>query len=369
MDIAFIKQKFVPFGGGEGYVQRLMDRCVEQGAQVHLLTASWEGDDAGRISVHRIPMQTHSRLARLNSFSGGVATYLKKNRFDAVMSLERTVGQHVWRGGEGVHRVWLDMRSKFEPPIKQLAIKCSAFQRAVLNVEEECIRSTPFLIANSDMVKRDLLHAFPDLDNSRISVIYNGINPGRFSLADRDENRARLRHELKLGEAPVLLLAGSGFRRKGVKEAIDMLRFQREVILLVMGRDRPESWKKFAHRKGVYDRVRFLTPNKNLTPYFHAVDAALVPSWYDPFPNVGIEALACGTPVVTTRPCGTFDLIEEGRNGASFEYPDQIEAFSDAVGRALRITDPAAVSGTVAGMTDQRNAEQTMALLMKAAGR
>lgn len=368
MDIAFVKQKSVAFGGGEGYLTGLMERCRAMGATVHLLTAKWTGEDRGEIKIHRIPMQKYSRKARGVSFSKGVQACLQRNRFDAVLSLERTIGQDVWRGGEGVHRVWLNMRKQYESALKTLMVESSSFQRAVLQIEKECIQSTPYLIANSDMVKRDILNTFPEVDEEKISVIYNGVDPSRFNARGREEDRSKIRRELDLQDSDkFLLLAGSGFRRKGVLETMQVLREFPDCKLVIMGRDDSKPWRRATEKLGVANRVFFHAPQKNIEDYYRAADVALVPSWYDPFPNVGIEALACGTPVVTTQATGTCDLIQPGVNGQVFSEPGNLEDFSQAVKKALMINGGQAVADPTLEFTSERNANQTMELLMKAA--
>ena len=367
MDIALIKNKYVPFGGGEGYLQTLMEHCVARGLRVHLLTSTWSKQEPKGVSIHRIPTKRYSRKVRTISFATGVCEHLKRNKYDVVLSLERTIGQNVWRGGEGIHRVWLTMRRQFESPLRTLAVRASSFQRAMLALEERCIRSTPYLIANSDMVKRDILSTFPDLHKSKIRVVYNGVDPERYSIENRMKNRDQIRSELKLGDSEqLLLLVGSGFRRKGVLETIYVLRELKECHLVIIGRDNTSAWRRIANKAGVSSRVTFLAPTRDLCPYYHAANAALVPSWYDPFPNVGIESLACGTPVVTTRACGTSDLIEEGVNGSVFSIPSDLAEFLASIQHALAIPGGTEVASVVSELTPEHNLEQTMAILMKA---
>ena len=367
MDIAFVKTKYVSFGGGEGYLQTLMQHCVARDFRVHLLTSSWSGQEPAGVSIHQIPMKRHSRKARVFSFAEGVSQHLRDHRYDACLSLERTVGQQVWRGGEGVHKRWLSLRREFESPFKNLTVQLSPFQRALLQLEENCIHNTPYLIANSDMVKRDILSCFPDLDPGKISVIYNGVDAKRFNLSNRETHRQHIRAELNLADSqPLLLLAGSGFRRKGVQETLTMLRDLKDGHLVVMGRDKTTRWSRMAMRLGVASRVSFLAPTHDLCPYFHAANVTLVPSWYDPFPNVGVESLACGTPVVTTRVCGTSDVIQEGINGSVFGMPSDRSDFLASVNCAMKIPAGEALAATVATLTPEHNLDQTLSILIQA---
>ncbi|MEX0644346.1 MAG: glycosyltransferase, partial [Parvularculaceae bacterium] len=69
--------------------------------------------------------------------------------------------------------------------------------------------------------------------------------------------------------------------------------------------------EKLARRRGVYDRVRFLgaVPHERLAEVYNAVDALLLASSREGWPNVLLEAMACGTPVVATPVHGSVEIV------------------------------------------------------------
>lgn len=368
MKIAFIKQRYVPFGGGEGYLERLMKGCALEGHSVHLVTTNWsEGDPGFPLEIHPVPLGRHLRSAKAKAFAVAAAACVARNDFDVVFSLERTNCQQIWRGGEGVHQTWLYQRSKYESALKTWWNNRNRFQQNMLNLERECIWNTPFLIANSEMVKRNMQDTFPWLAGE-IHVIHNGFEPGRFSLEGREENRSQIRAGLGLdASARVLLFPGSGFRRKGLTEMMQVMKDLPEFILLVVGRDHCAPWKMLASRLGVSDRVKFLLPRHKLQQLYHAADATVLPSWYDPFGNVGVESLACGTPLVSTAFTGASELIQPGINGICVSSPDAIDELADAVRRAVNIPGGRIVADSVKEYSIEQNIKKTLEVVHKAA--
>ncbi|EEG87064.1 hypothetical protein PROPEN_00733 [Proteus penneri ATCC 35198] len=59
----------------------------------------------------------------------------------------------------------------------------------------------------------------------------------------------------------------------------------------------------------------FLGVQKDTLPLYQMADGLLLPTLYDPFPNVVLEAMACGLPVITSYTCGGSEFIEQGVNG------------------------------------------------------
>jgi UDP-glucose:(heptosyl)LPS alpha-1,3-glucosyltransferase len=74
----------------------------------------------------------------------------------------------------------------------------------------------------------------------------------------------------------------------------------------------------------------------DVTPYYGAADALVLPSLYDAMPSVALEAMACGLPVVTSTKCGAAELIAEGENGFVRDALD-VAGFAHAM---HQITDP-----------------------------
>ena len=88
-----------------------------------------------------------------------------------------------------------------------------------------------------------------------------------------------------------------------------------DVWLLIAGRDKHarkfENWR---------ERWGLLTsdvpgPVANVREVYGTADALILPTLYDPFPNVCVEALACGLPLLTSHCCGAAEWITEGQNG------------------------------------------------------
>lgn len=370
MRVAFVKQKYMPYGGGERYLQRLLMSCLDLKCQVHLITTAWPEQNVPGVAVHVLPFHKRSRSARIRSFSDAAEAYAGEQRFDVVFSLDRTASQDLWRAGEGVHRVWLDRRRLFEPAWKVWWAERSEGHRVMLEIERKAVEQTPFIITNSHMVRKDIQQVYGER-HGEIHVVYNGVDPLEFSTVGRFEHRERIRREWDVpAEAPLLVFVGSGFHRKGLAECLNALSATPGMYLAVLGRDRSAPWEQKAVSVGLGDRVRFMGPQTDLAPFYHAADIAVLPTWFDPFPNVGLEALRCGARVLTTRFAGMAELVDESVNGRVIERPDDLEAFRQALtDLAEEPADPASVervSASVADYTMERNSRETMQLLRKA---
>ncbi len=371
MRIAFVKFRHVPFGGGEGYLDLLMEACAARGHEVHLVTTGWAGDTGGRCVVHPVTVRGLTQSARLRAFARETRGCLERERFDAALSLERTEGQDLWRAGEGVHRVWLDRRRAYEPAWRARLNEWMPRQRTLLALEAAAVRGSRVLIANSQVVRRDLEAVYPDC-RDRIVVIPNGVDEARYVREGREANRAAVRAELGLGtEEPLVLFVGSGFRRKGLEELLRAWPDVPGAHLAVLGRDAAAPWRKRAARFGVADRVRFLPPRRDLAPLYQAADAVVLPTWFDSFSNVGLEAMRCGTGFVTTRFAGVHELVEPGVNGAVIDRPDDRAALVAALrGTLAAAREPGRadrIAASVQGHTMEHNVRRTLEVIERVA--
>ena len=368
MRIGFIKRKYVPFGGGENYLERLMRACRAAGHDVHLVTTAWPRDRVADVAVHPVRVDALGRGGRMRVFSRRAALAVRDAGLDLSFSLERTAQQDVWRAGEGVHRVWLQRRRRWQPAWRAALDGMTPRHRAMLALEAAAACNSPLVIANSRMVQRDLEQTYPER-RGRIRVIYNGVDDARFSVLARNADRRRVRAALRLPpRRGLLLFVGSGFRRKGLHEALAALTHLPDCELLVFGRDRLTRWRDRVRRLDLRDRVRFMPPTSDLAPYYHAADVVVLPSWFDPFPSAGLEALRCGTPLVSSRFAGVHELIDLDVNGDIVDTPAHIAELTGAIHRQLDLSRTHtgradAIAASVSAYTMQRNVEETLAAI------
>lgn len=177
-------------------------------------------------------------------------------------------------------------------------------------------RSHRAVVCLSDHDAADLRATYGPI-GPRIVVIPNGVDLERFRPPTPDERRAA-RADLKLGsEERVAVFVGHEFSRKGLSFAIRGLEHAPNVLLLIIGGN--DDIIATAHEEakvhGVGDRVLFLGPRSNLTPFLAASDMFVFPSAYEANALVVLEALASGLPVIATPVGFAPEVIADGENG------------------------------------------------------
>ena len=177
------------------------------------------------------------------------------------------------------------------------------------------IEQATALVTVSEALRQRLLDlgALPE----KISVLRNGVDLEVFRPLDR----ASLKKELGMG-GRTLLSVGNLVELKGHDIAIDALREMPETELVIVGagpiRERLESR---ARRLRVSDRVRFTgtLSRTELVRYYNAADCLVLCSSREGMPNVILESLACGTPVVATPVGGVPEIIKDRVAGVLME--------------------------------------------------
>jgi teichuronic acid biosynthesis glycosyltransferase TuaC len=200
--------------------------------------------------------------------------------------------------------------------------------------------------------------------SSRIEVIPNGVDLDTYMPRDRSESRARL----GLPDRRTLLYVGNLVPGKGVEALIDGFALLRspsgtvaraaDVQLAIVGAGPLRAaLEERAAARGVADAVRFAgeIPHAALGDWYSAADALCLVSEREGWPNVLLEALACGTPIVATRVGGIPEIVASDRIGIlTGSAPGEI---AQAAGAALdRDWDRAALRAHAERFTWERAA-------------
>lgn len=187
------------------------------------------------------------------------------------------------------------------------------------------------VIANSEAVKRGLLAV--GIDERKIRVIYNGVDPREFGDASPMDFRQRFGWPL---DTVVVGYVGQFSRNKGVGDFVKaaelvLEREERCRFVMIGGLDEwndcQQELRGYVRSQGLKDSVVFTGRIDEMEKAYAGLDTIVVPSRYDdPAPNVNIEAMASGIPVVATRMGGNPEIVIDGETGFLVEKgkPKQI---------------------------------------------
>jgi glycosyltransferase involved in cell wall biosynthesis len=172
---------------------------------------------------------------------------------------------------------------------------------------------TRLLSAVSEGVASELREHFPPMA-AHVRTVPNGVDSSVF----RPDPAVRpdLRGELGIDDrAPLALFVGGDWERKGLRHAVDALAAAPDWHLAIAGDGDRDKLSARARASGTEARLHFLGSVSDMPPLYAAADAFILPTAYEAFPLVTLEAAASGLPLLVTRVNGVEDLLHEGRNG------------------------------------------------------
>ncbi|MBX3535827.1 MAG: glycosyltransferase, partial [Xanthobacteraceae bacterium] len=215
--IAFVRQKFSRFGGGELILDRTIGALAKRGAAITIIAREWE-PHAG-IEFRRCDPARSPRTTRDSRFARTACEIIATLPGALVQSHERLSCCDIYRAGDGVHAAYLAHRARGLSALRRFFQNVSGYHRDVLRLEREMFASPRLkaVIVNARMVADEIVAHFA-YPRERIHLIQNGIDLSRFDEATLDRLRAETRNKLGLSGRKVLVIVGSGYERKGVAQ-------------------------------------------------------------------------------------------------------------------------------------------------------
>lgn len=305
MKIALVKSRLNARGGLEKYARALLSHFAAKGHEVTFLTS---GDPPTLPKVISLCKNSKFSLWNLCKFNRAIALWLRKNPHEIVFGLERTLQATHLRLGMGVHRVYLKRRFQRERFFKKITLFINPLHLLTLFFEKKAIENPNLqqLICNSTMVKEEVLENFL-IDEDKIKVVHNGVEWMAWERPFRESlKRPRA--------APYrFLFVGNGYQRKGLPQLMEALSsISQEYHLTVVGKEKNIFFFiQLAKKLGIEKKVTFAGPQEALLPFYQEADALVIPSLYDPFANVTVEALAMGLFVVTSAYNGGKEVLQK----------------------------------------------------------
>ena len=210
--------------------------------------------------------------------------------------------------------------------------------RVLLAMEAEYFRDARprRILCTSQREVDDLVRYYrvaPDLT----TVVPNPFDPERFNPGRRARDRERARAELGIADGELaLLLVANELHRKGLAQLLEAMADADDprMTLHVVGRAPLAPFRSTIRRLGLDSRVHAHGSSSDVGWYLAAADLMVLPTQYEPFGLVIIEALASGLPVVTTRLAGAASAVREGESGLILDDPYDVAGLTALLVRA-----------------------------------
>ncbi len=324
-------------GGMNVYVRELSRELGRMGVDVDVYTRSQNsaiprvvalGERAHVIHLTagpEIPLSRERLAEHLDEFVDGVEEWrIVRGDYDLIYA-------HYWLSGV----VGLALRERWGAPLLQMFHTLARLKNSVarspgeieplrrIEAEARLVRGVDRVVA-ANPVEREHLVRHYGAEPGRIAVVPCGVDTALF----RPGNGVESRDQLGLDGRPIVLYVGRLEPIKGLDPLLDAIASLRAgglpVDLLVVGGDHDDSPRGHeAHLRqriralGLGSSVRFLGPQPQdvLRAYYVAADVTVLPSYYESFGMVALEAMACGSPVVGSRVGGLTTTIRDGVTG------------------------------------------------------
>jgi UDP-glucose:(heptosyl)LPS alpha-1,3-glucosyltransferase len=282
--IYLIRSSKTKFGGAENYLTRLSKALEKNNIEHQVINSHFPKFLPSWIRLILFNFQLY---------------FLKQDKF--FYSLERITCPDLYRAGDGVHKIFLSIEAKS---------KLNLLHPTYLYLEQKCFNNAKSIIANSKMVKDEIISTY-DINPKKIEIIYNGIE---FKNIDYKKSFKKLSKEFRLIQGqPIILFVGSGFKRKGVEQFLRIIAMLKTkgIKAFIVGKENNMSYYQNLSKKlNIDNQIFFTGPRTDVNDFYTISDIFLLPTHYDPFSNVVLEAMYFENAVFTTRSNGASEILD-----------------------------------------------------------
>jgi len=321
-------------GGMSVYVRELARALGKRGHRIDIYTRLQDPAWKPQVQLYENVRLIHLRAGRKGHLSTlAVYPYLEEfihelERFMATESIcYDLVHSHYWLSGQA--GIWLQDRLMIPHMfmfhtlgvLKNITVKDEQESELRIATEKGLVQKCQRILATTER-ERDHLMRYYGADPKRIGVVPCGVNLDLFRPMDK--RTARRRAGFPIDES-IVLYVGRLARIKGTErllQAMTHLKCSKRTRLIIIGGDGLQTREsrqllRLTQRLGLQDAVEFLgrVDHEILPTYYSAADLMVLPSHYETFGLVALEALASGTPVVATRVGAMETILREGETG------------------------------------------------------
>lgn len=323
-------------GGAEQWTSQYVAALATLGHEVHVLARDFDSTLAKPPYVaHKIESNGRSKLAFAEAVERALGSLKLEITHDMGYGWSCDVFQPHGGARKAAAAANLELAPAWRRPIeRRLANWLPRYREFERLGERQYASRDRLYVAISRRVAHEMVER-QDAPPDRVRLVYNGVDPRRFSPDHRSIHREKTRKLLGIapGETLVLIVAHN-FRLKGVSTLIEAVgRLVREGAPLKLavagGKKSPRAYERLARLSGAENHVRFLGSVADPVPLYAAADVYAQPTHYDPCSLVVLEALASGLPVITSSRNGAGELLTEGVDGYVVDEPTDVKRLAE----------------------------------------
>jgi UDP-glucose:(heptosyl)LPS alpha-1,3-glucosyltransferase len=285
--VVLLKSHSATQGGLEKHARLIHEAFRQKGADV-----TW-------LSLEKSIWPAFMRMEQFDRFC---QKWIAHHGADLIFGMDRNRFQTHFRAGNGVHAAFLESRRFTDGPLKRLLCQVNPLHRKILELEKAAFenRGLKRVFANSHFVKEQILHYYK-IESEKIEVVHNGVEwEEMHDFSDFSE---------RMGELQILFI-GNGYKRKGLDRLLFAMPFVKNGHLSIVGKEKNlNSYLSLVKRLGIERKVSFFGETTQVKEFYKKADVLVIPSFYDPFANVTVEAMAMGLFVVSSKFNGGAEIL------------------------------------------------------------
>ncbi len=321
MKLAFALFKYFPYGGLERDFLRIAKESQARGHEIHVFSFIWEGDIPDGFNVTLIPVKGISNHQRIDDFSRKLTEHLLADSFDLVVGFNKMPDLDLYYAADPCYEAKVrEQHGK----LYRLGKRYKVFKAMEESVFEPDKNVELLFISDIQMENFKKIYHTPD---QRFHSLPPGVDRSRIRPDNAEQIRAEKRQELGLkDDDKLLLMIGTGYRRKGVDRSMAALAslpepLRRQTYLLVAGEDKLSKYRKLAAKLNIQQQVWLPGARDDVPQLLLASDLFLHPARHENTGTVLLEAVAAGIPQLISGVCGYAFHIEKAQAGLVLSEP------------------------------------------------